>query len=246
VKRFLFGIVAVLICVTALWFVPTTRAFLARTLFNIALSPSMGKVVGLGFQYTSPLLPVERVLLTDKTIAFYHPRPHWTKHILLVPRKQVTTIFDLLEDKRYLESIYTTAHDVFLSQGFDADSYALLVNGGLRQDVKQVHFHLHQEKDVLAGFEDVLEPPLVVETTDFKVYQLAEDLYLALVPKQQLPPLSKWQKVDIQELSQLELPLPELEQRYNLNSRGFSLIIQEESELEQQQLIFHLTAGRLE
>jgi hypothetical protein len=115
VKRFLFGIAAVLIFATVLWFVPTTRAFLARTLFNIALSPSMGKVVGLGFQYASPLLPVERVLLTDKTIAFYHPRPHWTKHILLVPRKQMTTIFDLLKDRSYLESIYTTAHDVFLS-----------------------------------------------------------------------------------------------------------------------------------
>lgn len=235
-----------LLLLGVLWIVPITRGFFARTLFDIALSPLMGEVVGVGFQYASPLLPVERVLLTDKTIAFYHPRPHWSKHILLVPRKQITTIFDFLKDKDYLESIYKTAHDLFLSKGFDTDSYALLVNGGLRQDVKQVHFHLHQEKDELSGFDDALEPPLVLETTDFKVYQLSEDLHLALVPKQQLPPLSKWQKSDIQELSQLELPLPELEQRYNLNSRGFSLIFQEESELERQQLMIHLTAGSLE
>jgi hypothetical protein len=147
----------------------------------------------------------------------------------------------------YLESIYQTAHSVFLSQGFDADKYALLVNGGIRQDVKQVHFHLHQEKDVLVSFQNVSELLLVLETKDFKVYQLSKEpqLHFALIPLQHLVPLSKWQGKDIKQLASLELPLAELEQVYNLSSRGFSLIFQEEGEFEKQQLVIHLTAGIL-
>ncbi len=245
-KRFLRGLAFFVALIVVLWFVPPTRTFLARTLFDIALSPSMGTVVGWGFEHVSPLLPLERVLLTNKVVAFQHPRPSWSEHILLIPRKQVATVFDLLENKADLESIYKVAHDVFLSHHFDAEKYALLVNGGIRQDVKQVHFHLHQEKDGLAGFQDLLETPLLVETKDFKVYQISEKLlHLALVPKQLLAPFSKWQEADIQRLSNMELPLVELEQLYRLNSRGFSLILQEESELEQQQLVIHLTAGSL-
>jgi diadenosine tetraphosphate (Ap4A) HIT family hydrolase len=128
-------ILTVVVLITILWFVPTTLAFIAKTLFNVALHPSMGKVVGWGFEFASPLLPVERVLLTDKTVAFYHPRPSWDKHILVIPRKQITTIFDLSKHNEYLRSVYNTAHEIFLSQGFDVNSYALVVNGGKRQDV---------------------------------------------------------------------------------------------------------------
>jgi hypothetical protein len=65
-----------------LWLLPAPRTFMAGQLFRIALSPSMGAVVGWGFEHASPLLPVKQVLLTDKTVAFYHPRPRWQRHIL--------------------------------------------------------------------------------------------------------------------------------------------------------------------
>jgi diadenosine tetraphosphate (Ap4A) HIT family hydrolase len=206
----------------------------------------MGAVVGWGFEQLSSVLPLERVLLTDKTIAFEHPRPTWERHILIIPRKQITTIFDLVNDKLYLEDIWRTAHEVFSREGFTPDHYALLVNGGIRQDVKQVHFHLNGEKEYVPVFTTVAANSLVVQTKDFDVYQLTENpLHLVLVSKQVVPALSKWQETDVhvQQFSGMELPLLELEQRYNLSSRGFSFIVQEASELERQQLIFHITAG---
>lgn len=242
--RIVLVVVTVIVC---LWLFPSSRAFIANALFSVALTPSMGSVVGWGFEHFSPALPVERVLLTGKTIAFHHPRPTWKRHILIIPRKQIGTIFDLLNDRVYLEDIWRTAYEVFSGQAFTPERYALLVNGGLRQDVKQVHFHLNGEKEYAPAFTEIVENSLIVQTNDFDVYQLTETpLHLVLVPRQSVAPLSRWQEVDIQQLSQLELPLLELEQIYNLSSRGFSLILQEASELEREQLIFHLTAGSLE
>jgi histidine triad (HIT) family protein len=234
------GLGILLILFVTFWFIPVTRAWLARALFSAALQPPMGRVVGFGFEYASPLLPVRRVLLTDKAIAFYHPRPSWEKHILVIPRKQVTTFFDLLKDKVYLESIYQTAHDVFILEKFNVKSYALLVNGGRRQDVKQVHFHFHEPKD---DSPSVQARDLVLQTKDFTVYQLSErPLYLLLEPTTPLAPLSTWIKADLQQLASLDLPLEWLEQRYQLNQRGFSLIYGNT----QKHLALHLTAGSLE
>jgi histidine triad (HIT) family protein len=206
----------------------------------------MGSVVGWGFEHFSPALPVERVLLTDKTIAFHHPRPTWERHILIIPRKQIGTVFDLMNSRDYLEDIWQTAYEVFSGQAFTSECYALLVNGGLRQDVKQVHFHLNSEQEYVPAFANLVKNSLILQTNNFDVYQLtATPLHLVLVPKQVMPPLSAWQEGNIWQLSQMELPLLDLEQIYSLSSRGFSLILQEASELEQQRLIFHLTAGAL-
>jgi histidine triad (HIT) family protein len=237
-----------LVVIVLLWFLPVTRAFIANLLFSVARDPAMGAVVGWGFEHIPRVLPLERVLLTDKTIAFKHPRPTWERHILIIPRKQITTIFDLVNDnKPYLEDIWRTALEIFSSEGFTPEYYTLLVNSGIRQDVKQVHFHLNGEKEYTPAFASITESSLVLPTKDFDVYQLTEKpLHLILVSKQAILALSAWQEADIQQLSEVELPLLELEQLYSLSSRGFSLIVQEASRLEQQQLIFHLTAGALE
>lgn len=152
-----------------------------------------------------------------------------------------------MNNKLYLEDIWRTAREVFSRDDFPSDHYALLVNSGIRQDVKQVHFHLNGEKEYVPAFASITESSLVLQTKDFGVYQLTEKpLHLVLVSKQVISALSQWQEADIQQLSEMELPLSELEQLYNLSSRGFSLIVQEASELEGQQLIFHITAGGLE
>jgi diadenosine tetraphosphate (Ap4A) HIT family hydrolase len=239
-------ITAIIIIAVLLWFLPTTRAFIANLLFSVARHPSMGSVVGWGFEHFSPVLPLERILLTNKTIAFNHPRPTWGRHILIIPRKQIKTIFDLADDKTHLADVWQTAREVFSRERFVPKSYALLVNGGIRQDVKQVHFHLSGEQEFAPAFASVSENAPKLQTRDFDVYQLTEHpLHVVLMPRQLIPALSNWQEADIQQLSQMELPLLDLEQLYDLSSRGFSLIIQEASELERQQLVFHVTAGAL-
>jgi diadenosine tetraphosphate (Ap4A) HIT family hydrolase len=236
-----------IVVMVLLWFLPMTRAFITNLLFSVARNPSMGAVVGWGFEHLSPVLPLERILITEKTIAFNHPHPTWDRHILIIPRKQITNIFDLANDTTYLEDIWRTAREVFSRESFTPEQYALVVNGSIWQDVKQVHFHLNNEKEYVPAFASDTESSLVMKAKDFDVYQLTENpSHFVLVPKQFIPPLSAWQEADVQQLSEIQLPLLELEQRYTLSSRGFSLIIQEVSSLEQQRLIFHITAGALE
>jgi hypothetical protein len=109
--------------------------------------------------------------------------------------------------------------------------------------VKQVHFHLYEPKDDLPPVQARV---LVLQTKDFKVYQFsAKPLRLLLEPTVSLAPLSQWIKADIQQLASLELPLERLEQRYQLQQRGFSVMLREDNDLEQH-LVIQLTAGSLE
>jgi hypothetical protein len=132
------------------------------------------------------------------------------------------------------------------SQGFTA--YTLLVNGGSRQDVQQVHFHLTVEHGLVQPFENFVGAAWVMETADYTVYRLedVERFHLALVPKQLMPPLLQWEQSDLRRFSRTALPLLELERFYRLSSRGFSLVIQESSDFEKQNLVVHLTAGKLQ
>lgn len=76
-------------------------------------------------------------------MSFYHPRPTWSPHILLVPKRGIPS-FVALRPKDYVlvVDIVRLAEDIVARLAPVAASYVLLVNGGALQDVGQLHFHL--------------------------------------------------------------------------------------------------------
>lgn len=120
----------------------------AKTLFSLAKTPLGDLIVGLAFGKFSKLLPVKKLKETDKVIAFWHPKPFWEKHILIVPKKPIKNLDSLKEeDYIYVNEMVKTASEFVKELGWEKEGYTLLVNGGKRQEVNQLHFHLASGKE---------------------------------------------------------------------------------------------------
>ena len=74
-------------------------------------------------------------------MAFYHPKPAYPFHILLVPKKALSTLKDLdTKDVTFLADLFSTVQG--LVEEYQLAAYRLIVNGGEYQDFPQLHFHL--------------------------------------------------------------------------------------------------------
>ena len=105
-------------------------------------------LIGWIFAHMSFAIPVKRLRETETLLAFYHPKPAYQFHVLLVPKKSVTSLkeFDS-RDSVFLTDLYSTVQS--LVDEFQLAAYRLIVNGGEYQDFPQLHFHL--VSDVGAG-----------------------------------------------------------------------------------------------
>jgi len=242
-----------ILLVTMLIFLPTllpsTRAQLGSLAFSVALSPVGDVVVGQVFARAAPLLPVEKLLVNPLALVFEHPHPSWETHYLIVPRSAIKDIFTLLEPehKKVLETVLSSIQRSLNLSKLKPPAYSLTVNGGLRQDVKQVHFHLNGERGAVAPLNHLPDSQaLVLQTATYTVFNVttAGGLHLIILPREPQPALSNWQTVPAY-LVEHPLPLTELEAQFDLTARGFSVVLQELSSLESAQLIIHVTAGEL-
>ena len=90
------------------------------------------------------VIPVKRLRETKTLLAFYHPKPAYQFHVLLVPKKSVASLkeFDS-KDSVFLIDLYSTVQS--LVDEFQLTAYRLIVNGGEYQYFPQLHFHLISE-----------------------------------------------------------------------------------------------------
>jgi len=96
-----------------------------------------------GFGHLSAVLPVHRIATTERVIAFYHPRPAWSPHILLVPKLGIPSFVALRPpDTAVIVDIVRLATEIVATYAPTTAPAVLLVNGGAYQDVGQLHFHL--------------------------------------------------------------------------------------------------------
>ena len=89
-------------------------------------------------------IPVKRLRETNSLMAFYHPKPAYSFHVLLVPKKAVASLKDLdTTDTTFFTDLYSVVQT--LVDEFQLPAYRLIVNGGEYQDFPQLHFHLISE-----------------------------------------------------------------------------------------------------
>jgi histidine triad (HIT) family protein len=97
--------------------------------------------IGWIFAHMSFAIPVKRLRETETLLAFHHPKPAYPFHVLLVPKKAVTSLKELdATDTTFLSELYSTVQH--LVDEFQLPAYRLIVNGGGYQDFPQLHFHL--------------------------------------------------------------------------------------------------------
>jgi histidine triad (HIT) family protein len=114
-----------------------------KALFQLSKSKLGELIVGIAFGKFDKLLPVKRVYENDYVLAFWHPKPYWQKHILIVPKKAIKDLHSIKEEEiEYISETHKAIQKIVLEQGFDKTDYTVVTNGGTRQEVKQLHFHL--------------------------------------------------------------------------------------------------------
>jgi histidine triad (HIT) family protein len=101
----------------------------------------LGPLIGWMFAHMSFAIPVQRLRETETLMAFYHPKPSYPFHVLLVPKKAVASLKELdPKDSAFLTELYSTVQS--LVEEYHLPAYRLIVNGGEHQDFPQLHFHL--------------------------------------------------------------------------------------------------------
>jgi len=123
---------------------------LSEQIFKLAKTPLGDFIVGVAFG--TPLvnlLPVKKIKISDKVIAFWHPKPFWQKHIVLVPRKPIKSLTSISEDDlKYIAEIYKVIQEIVIELKWDKSGYSVLINGGNRQEINQIHFHLFSGDEI--------------------------------------------------------------------------------------------------
>jgi histidine triad (HIT) family protein len=98
------------------------------------------KLVGWIFTHMSFATPARRLRETKTLLAFYHPKPSYPFHVLLVPKQAVLNLMELDPSSPFLADLVVTVQSLVAE--FQISAYRLIVNGGEYQDFPQLHFHL--------------------------------------------------------------------------------------------------------
>jgi len=117
---------------------------MSKSLFKLAKTPLGDLIIGISFSKFSKLLPVKKLRETNKILAFWHPKPLWEYHILIVPKKPIKSLNKLKkEDLSYISECFLVAKEIINELGWKEEGHAITANGGKWQEVNQLHFHLH-------------------------------------------------------------------------------------------------------
>jgi len=114
-----------------------------RLLQSVFRSPIGHLIIGWVFAHMSFAIPVKRICETEYLLAFYHPKPVYPVHILMVPKKAISSLLDLkTEDNAFLADVFHTAQSLVEELQLTEPGYRIILNGGEFQEVPQLHFHL--------------------------------------------------------------------------------------------------------
>lgn len=90
-------------------------------------------------------VPCKKVYEDEEVLAFYDIDPAAPIHILLIPKKHITSLAHLeQQDEAVIGKIYGVINKIAEEQEFKEDGYRVIVNCGKNggQEVMHLHFHL--------------------------------------------------------------------------------------------------------
>lgn len=213
---------------------------LGRMLLRGAKSPAMGALAGWAFRLCPGLLPVKRVLLTPALVAFKHPRPAYANHVILSPRRAVRSLTQLAQEEAPLGSILAAVQEIAAAQAAYAPGFTLAANGGRRQEVQQVHFHLFTGHDMVGdGGEMAGDDGELFRCGTVRVLRHALpawERHLLLAPGEEAD-----RHAYLRDVLRCVARLAEDD---DLQAMGYSLVCRQQGREEAALPAFHLVAGR--
>jgi len=223
---------------------------LGKVLFQVAKSPLMGKAVGFVFQHFSWVIPVRKVYCSKEVIAFCHPKPCYANHLILAPKRAVRSLLHMASGDfcKVFLAIWQAAQAIGTTKIEYREGFTLVANGGRKQEVQQVHFHLfsdHRMVEECAAektdgnivFQD--QPLLIVEYPE-------SDWELHFAARPAIPLLREENDKEMADyLGKLLKGISCLEERYGIVAKGYSLVYQCPEQAKQREFpVFHIIAGK--
>ena len=90
-------------------------------------------------------IPAELVYESETAVAFRDINPQAPTHVLVIPRKHISTINDITsEDEALFGSLYSAAKEIAAAEGIADDGYRAVMNcnEGAGQSVFHIHLHV--------------------------------------------------------------------------------------------------------
>lgn len=206
-----------------------------QLLFRLAKAPWMGRAVGLAFRHCAWAIPVKKVFCSRDILAFEHPRPAYPNHVIISPRKPVQTLLDMAEHAGDFIKVWDAVQAIWEQHPAYHDGFMLVANGGKRQEVQQVHFHLFTDH---AMVEDCTGPAGSVVFRD-------DDVCVTEHPQPQwachlvIQPAGQPTDAYFEDVLRC---LDRLNGRYGLVQQGYSLVYQQTGD--RACPVFHIVAGK--
>ncbi len=90
-------------------------------------------------------IPSEKVYEDEEVLAFKDIHPAAPIHILVIPKKHIAKVTDIMpEDEALVGKMYTVINKIAKEQGFAEDGFRIIINCGrdAGQEVMHLHFHI--------------------------------------------------------------------------------------------------------
>jgi len=98
----------------------------------------------------SEKIKVNKVFETEHFLAFHHTRPSFLMHVIVIPKKHITSLKELFSDNKEL---ITEMHEIidytmrFVEKEFGG--CRLTTNIGDLQETKHLHWHIYYDKAMM-------------------------------------------------------------------------------------------------
>jgi histidine triad (HIT) family protein len=117
-----------------------------RRLCNLLSHPFFYRIF-IGMLNNIPFaIPVKRLYETDSLLAFFHPKPAYPFHLLIIPKQAIHSLADIDPASPFLADLVAATHS--LVEEYHLPAYRLIVNGGEYQEFPHLHFHLVYESTI--------------------------------------------------------------------------------------------------
>ena len=100
-------------------------------------------------------IPCDTVFENDDVFAFNDVSPQAPVHVLLIPKKHISTVNDLEDvDEAIMGKLFSAGKNIASQKGLSVDGYRLVVNCNEKAGQTVFHIHMH-----LLGGRNMTWPP---------------------------------------------------------------------------------------
>ena len=85
---------------------------------------------------------VEKLLESDDVLAFRHTKPKWQTHIVVVPKRHVTSLVDATFTEEQLSTLMRAVRQIAAEVLAATGECRVVTNLGRYQDSKHLHWHV--------------------------------------------------------------------------------------------------------